>query len=149
VFNQVTPLTARTYEITFPDGFKVRKTSTDPGRALLTGYVVSARTPAPPATCLHPPCGFGTDDDWQKMDMPSLFGIAKTAPYFANNGAATLDAVLDHYDSFFDLLKATVPATELLNTVPTTPPPFDRPLRKIAEDGGTERAALVAYLNKL
>jgi len=36
------------------------------------------------------------------LDVTSLnWGISKTAPYFHNNSAATLEEVLDHYDAFF------------------------------------------------
>ena len=44
----------------------IRRTSSDPGRALLTGFVGG---PAP-------------RDDWEKFDVPGLRGISKTAPYF-------------------------------------------------------------------
>src|SRR5206468_1639924 len=57
---------ARTYEITQANGVKIRRTSSDPGRALLTGFVGG---PAPA-------------DDWNKLDMPGLHGIRNTAPYF-------------------------------------------------------------------
>ena len=43
---------------------KIRRTSSDPGRALLTGFVGG---PAP-------------QDDWNKFDMPGLRGISQTAP---------------------------------------------------------------------
>jgi len=33
-------------------------------------------------------------DDWDKFDVPGLRGISKTAPYFVNNSAATLDVQL-------------------------------------------------------
>ena len=35
------------------------------------------------------------------MDVTQLRGISRTAPYFHNNSAATLEEVLDHYDAFF------------------------------------------------
>ena len=40
-------------------------------------------------------------DDWNKFDVPGLRGIRKTAPYFHNNSAATLEEVVDHYIEFF------------------------------------------------
>ena len=73
-----------------PAGTKVRRTSSDPGRALLTGFVGG---PAP-------------QDDWDKFDMPGLRGISKTAPYFHNNSAATLEAMVDHYIEFFKRVQA-------------------------------------------
>ena len=45
---------ARTYEITMANGVKIRRTSSDPGRALLTGFVGNG-VPA-------------AQDDWQKFD---------------------------------------------------------------------------------
>ena len=81
---------ARTYEITLTNGTKVRRTSSDPGRALLTGFAGGAA---------------GALDDWNKLDVPGLRGISKTAPYFHNNSAATLEEVVDHYIEFFKRVK--------------------------------------------
>jgi cytochrome c peroxidase len=129
---------ARTYEVTLdeftpgpaggPAGSKVRRVSSDPGRALLTGYVGGP-----------PPF-----DDWNKFDVPGLRGIRRTAPYFHNNSADTLEAVVDHYVELYKLIKAFAP--------PGAPPP---PVA--STDGVTfnrqplpeERAALLAYLKKL
>jgi cytochrome c peroxidase len=118
---------ARTYEITQANGVKIRRTSSDPGRALLSGFVGG---PAPA-------------DDWNKLDMPGLHGIRNTAPYFHNNSAATLEDVVDHYIEFFKRVK--------VNAAPGVVPPaastdgvhFDR------APTPEERAALVAYLKKL
>ena len=118
---------ARTYQITLIDGTTARRTSSDPGRALLTGFVGGA----PPA------------DDWNKFEVPGLHGIAQTAPYFHNNSAATLEDVVDHYIEMFKFVQA--------NAAPGVVPPisttdgvhFDRPPTP------EERAALVAYLKKL
>ncbi len=55
---------ARTYEITLANGTKTRRTSSDPGRALLTGFVGG---PAP-------------QDDWDKFDMPGLRGHPQDRP---------------------------------------------------------------------
>src|SRR4029078_385502 len=76
---------ARTYEITLANGTKIRRTSSDPGRALLTGFVGG---PAP-------------QDDWNKLDTPGLHGLSHTAPYFHNNSAATLEEGVDHYIEVF------------------------------------------------
>jgi len=78
-----------------------------------------------------------------KFDMPGLRGISKTAPYFHNNSAATLEEVVDHYIEFYKRVKA--------NALPGVVPPiastdgvhFDR--RPVPE----EREALLAYLGKL
>lgn len=118
---------ARTYEITLPNGSVVRRTSSDPGRALLTGFVGGP-----------PPF-----DDWNKLDVNGLRGMRHTAPYFHNNSADTLEEVVDHYIEFFKRVRA--------NAAPGTVPPvastdgvnFDRqPLPE-------ERDALLAYLRKL
>ena len=110
-----------------PAGAKIRRTSSDPGRALLTGFVGGA---AP-------------TDDWEKLDIPAIRGISQTAPYFHNNSAATLEEVVDHYIEFFKRVQA--------NAAPGVVPPlsstdgvhFDR--RPAPE----ERAALLAYLRTL
>jgi cytochrome c peroxidase len=110
-----------------PAGAKIRRTSSDPGRALLTGFVGGA---AP-------------TDDWEKLDIPALRGISNTAPYFHNNSAATLEDVVDHYIEFFKRVQA--------NSAPGVVPPlastdgvhFDR------QPAPEERAALVAYLRTL
>ena len=81
---------ARTYEITLANGTTARRTSSDPGRALLTGFVGG---PAP-------------HDDWNKLDVPGMRGLRKTAPYFHNNSAATLEEVVDHYIEFFKRVRA-------------------------------------------
>ena len=119
---------ARTYEITMPGVAPFRRTSSDPGRALLTGFVGG---PAP-------------RDDWNKFDMPGLRGIGKTAPYFHNNSAATLEEVVDHYIELFKRIKANTVTGGLPPPVASTDgKTFDRqPLPE-------ERAALLAYLRKL
>jgi cytochrome c peroxidase len=133
---------AQTYEISFADGFKIRRTSSDPGRALLSGFVFS-EPPAADGSCLHAPCGAPHLDDWQKFEIAPLHGISKTAPYFHNNSAATLEDVVIHYEEFFKRSNA-------VNTAPPVPPLLttdgvhrDRP------NVPAERAALVAYLEKL
>ncbi len=118
---------ARTYEITMANGTKVRRASSDPGRALLTGFVGGA----PPT------------DDWNKFDMPGLRGISKTAPYFHNNSAATLEEMVDHYVEFFKRVKANAAPGVVPAVATTDGVNFDRqPLPE-------ERAALLAYLRKL
>jgi hypothetical protein len=119
---------ARTYQITLPNGAIERRVSSDPGRALLTGFVGGP-----------PPL-----DDWAKLDMPGLRGLRSLAPYFHNNSASTLEEVVDHYIEFFKLVKVNAP--------PSAPAPafastdgvnFDRAPRP------EERDALLAYLRKL
>jgi hypothetical protein len=128
----------RTYEITFPNGMtapdgatKAYRTSSDPGRALSTGFVLPPQFPF-------------FLDDWNKFDVPGLRGISKTAPYFHNNSAATLEDVVAHYVEIFKFIEATTPSF--------VPPPF------VASTDGkkfdrkptdAEIPALLAYLRKL
>jgi cytochrome c peroxidase len=119
---------ARTYEITLANGTKTRRTSSDPGRALLTGFVGG---PAP-------------QDDWNKFDVPGLRGISRTAPYFHNNSAATLEEVVDHYAEFFKRARVNVPGNPIPPILTTDGVNVDRPLTSDAE-----RTALLAYLRKL
>jgi cytochrome c peroxidase len=120
---------ARTYEITQPDGSKIRRTSSDPGRALLTGVA-----------------GFGLagpQDDWNKFDVTGLRGLRNTAPYFHNNSAAKLEEVVDHYTGVFNRAKAIAPPGVVPPLLSTDGVHFDRPF--VPE----ERPALLAYLRKL
>lgn len=119
---------AQTYEITMANGVKIRRTSSDPGRALLTGFVGG---PAP-------------QDDWNKFDMNGLRGISQTAPYFHNNSAATLEEVVDHYIEFFKRVRVNVPGNPIPPILTTDGVHVDRPLTSDAE-----RTALLAYLRKL
>ena len=113
---------ARTYQITLANATTQVVTTSDPGRMLLTGQ----------------PADIGM------MDVTNLRGIGKTAPYFHNNSAATLEEVLDHYEAFFRRV-----ARE--NRPPRWP-------AILSSDGVTidrgfiapeERPALLAYLRKL
>jgi cytochrome c peroxidase len=114
---------ARTYRITLADGSFQMVTTSDPGRLLLTGQ----------------PADLGV------MEATQLRGISRTAPYFHNNSAATLDEVLDLYDAFFR------------RTVRLFPPPNLPPIMSsngVVIDRGSvltsdERLALLAYLRKL
>ncbi len=104
-----------------------RVTTSDPGRMLLTGY------PQP-----------GGPGDIEHFDIPSLRGISRTAPYFINNTAATLEEMLDHYKAFFQRVAIQNPAAPLLTTQPGVVPPVqDRPFTD------AEVPALLAYLRKI
>ena len=106
----------------------MRRTSSDPGRALLTGFVGG-------------PTGL---DDWDKFDVPGLRGLRATAPYFHNNSAATLEEVVDHYVQFFKRIETlTAPGAAASPAASTDGVHFDRIPRP------EERAALLAYLKKL
>jgi cytochrome c peroxidase len=122
---------ARAYRITLPSGLTTERVSSDPGRALMTGFVAGVN-PSP-------------FDDWNKFDMPGLRGISKTAPYFHNNTADTLEDVVEHYIAFFTQVivtprPPTVPLPAILTTDGVN---TDRPVKP------AERAALLAYLRKL
>jgi cytochrome c peroxidase len=121
---------ARTYEITRPDGSTIRRTSSDPGRALLTGFVSVPGVPA-------------ARDDWNKFDVPGMRGLRHTAPYFHNNSANTLEEVVDHYIEFFKMVRVTAPPGVAPPAASTDGVNFDRAPK------AEERAALLAYLRKL
>jgi cytochrome c peroxidase len=88
--------------------------STDPGQALLTG----------------------SPDDVNHFDIPALYGIAETAPYFHDNSAATLDDVVRQYQSLFTALRRVIPD---FVPFPLRPDP-------ITDD---QIPPLVAYLKKI
>jgi hypothetical protein len=94
---------------------------------LLTGFVGG-----PPAR-----------DDWNKFDVPGLRGIRRTAPYFHNNSAMTLEQVVDHYIEFFKRVRVVAPLGPLPPVASTDGVNWDRQPRP------EERAALLAYLRKL
>jgi len=78
-----------------------------------------------------------------RIEAAPLHGIGKTAPYFHNNSAATLEDVVINYEEFFKMVMTTLPPTQLPEVVSTDGVHADRP--NLPE----ERAALVAYLTKL
>jgi hypothetical protein len=113
---------ARTYQITLANGTVQTFTTSDPGRLLLTGQIA----------------------DLGVMDITNLRGISRTAPYFHNNSAATLEEVLDLYDAFFA-------RAARLNPPPKLPPILSSD--GLVVDRGfvtaAERPALLAYLRRL
>ena len=113
---------ARMYRITLANGTFQFVTTSDPGRLLLTGQ----------------PADLGV------MDVTQLRGISRTAPYFHNNSAATLEEVLNHYDALFR-------RAARLNPPPNLPPILSS--NGLVVDRGfvtaDERPALLAYLGKL
>jgi len=112
---------ARTYQITLANGTIQNVTTSDPGRLLLTGQ---------PA-------------DLNVMDVTQLRGIGRTAPYFQNNSAATLEEVLDHYDAFFRRVARLNPSPNLPPLLSSSGLVIDRGF--VTAD---ERPALLAYLRK-
>jgi hypothetical protein len=74
-----------------PDGTTTVISSPDPGRALITG---EAR--------VFP------FDNVNAFKIPSLWGVRRTAPYFHDNSAKTLEELVEHYKKFF--IAASTPA---------------------------------------
>jgi cytochrome c peroxidase len=118
---------ARTYEITLPNGTTMRRVTSDPGRALLTGFVSGP-----------PPF-----EDWNKLDVNGLRGIRGTAPYFHNNSAETLEEVVDHYVEFYKRVRALAAPGTVPPVASTDGIHFDR------QPQPEEREALLAYLRRL
>jgi cytochrome c peroxidase len=69
------------------DGSSTMVPSPDPGRAL---------TPDVPQ-------GAAQLANVNAFKIPTLWGVARTAPYFHDNSAKTLEAVAAHYDLFFSV----------------------------------------------
>jgi len=113
---------ARTYQITLANGTTQTFATDDPGRLLLTGQIA----------------------DLGMLDVTNLHGISKTAPYFHNNSAATLEEVVDHYVAVFKRAAQLNPPPSMPPLVSSNGTDIDR--RFINDD---ERAALLAYLRKL
>jgi cytochrome c peroxidase len=71
----------RTFQFQNSDGSVRVIESSDPGRALITGR---------------------TDfESLNAFKIPPLWGVARTAPYFHNNSAMTLEGVMRQYQAFF------------------------------------------------
>ena len=113
---------ARLYRVTLSDGRYQFITTSDPGRMLLTGQ----------------PADLGA------LDTTQLRGISRTAPYFHNNSAATLEEVLDHYEAFFRSVVRQAAPGNLPAIVSSNGTTVDRGF--IAPE---ERLALLAYLRRL
>jgi cytochrome c peroxidase len=80
------------FEFTNPDGSTTLVRSPDPGRALITG---------------------DASDTFQSLNafkIPILRGVRRTAPYFHDNSAKTLEDVMRHYALFFQIV--TAPRTD-------------------------------------
>jgi cytochrome c peroxidase len=43
------------------------------------------------------------------FDIPALYGISKTAPYFHDNSAATLEDMIRHYQLMFEAIRRAAP----------------------------------------
>jgi len=95
------------------DGTTSHIVSPDPGRALITGKST----------------GF---DDPNAFKIPTLWGVAETAPYFHDNSAKTLEDVVRHYAKFFAIV--------------STPQGGGPPTLVLSEQ---DQADIVAYLKLL
>jgi cytochrome c peroxidase len=164
--------TVRTYEITMnvlvngmPVARTFRRASSDPGRFLLTGYAGKPAVAGDP----EPVAVRGPTDDWQKLDVAPLLGIADTAPYFHNNSAVSLEEVVDHYEAFFkrvwfiDPFAPALTSTGPMDALPnpnrlfgigdpsciTAPATSGQDARCPIPFGPGEKAALVAFLKVL
>lgn len=118
-------LEERSYIVTLPNGSQQTVVTSDPGRGAITG---DAR-------------------EFGRFDVPTLFGIRHTAPYFHDNSARTLEDVVRHYQAMFELL--TFFATNNLFA-----PPVNGQGCLAAECGyrplpDEEIGGLLAYLRKL
>jgi hypothetical protein len=78
------------------------------------------------------------------FDVTQLRGIVRTAPYFHNNSAATLDEVLDQYDALFRRAARLFSPPNLPAIISSDGVIIDRGFVL-----PTERPALFAYLRKL
>jgi cytochrome c peroxidase len=95
--------------------------STDPGRSMITG----------------------SPNDFEAFDVPSLRGIARTAPYFHNNTAPTLEEVVELYSD------------HLLSRFPSLIQPGEKEVDPDGDIGAEEiftasqKKQLVAFLKRL
>ena len=71
------------FRITLPSQVEATNVTSDPGRGLVSGDL----------------------REFGRFDVPTLFGISKTAPYFHDNSAADLDAVIAQYQAMFRFLQ--------------------------------------------
>jgi cytochrome c peroxidase len=81
------PNANQTFEFTLTGGSTQVIVAPDPGRALITG----------------------DPNDALNFKIPTLWGIKDTAPYFHDNSARTLEAVLNHYNRLFEFINDQAP----------------------------------------
>jgi cytochrome c peroxidase len=98
-----------------PDGTTTTVSSPDPGRALVTGD----------------PRQF-PGDSLNAFKIPSLWGVRRTAPYFHDNSAKSLEELVAHYKQFFVVI--------------STPPGGGDPTLVLTDQ---DMADIVAYLKLL
>jgi hypothetical protein len=79
-------LPVRRYDVPLPDGTRVMLASSDPGTVLTDPRAVET---------------VAGNQVFNRFDVPQLHGINRTAPYFHDHRAATLEEVVVHYQAFF------------------------------------------------
>jgi len=79
-------LPVRRYTVALPNGSSVVLVSSDPGTVLTELQALEM---------------VGENQVFNRFDVPQLRGINKTAPYFHDHRANTLEDVVKHYQSFF------------------------------------------------
>ncbi|MDP9035377.1 MAG: hypothetical protein M3O50_11270 [Myxococcota bacterium] len=126
----------------FTDGFKSRRTSSDPGRALLSGFVFSGDAQSD-GSCAHSPCGPDQKDSGgSSMSRRSTHQQDRTLLSRRQRGDPR-DVVV-HCEEFFKRVTAVAdPAAGAPPIVTTDGVHIDRP------NVPPERSALVAYLETL
>ena len=87
ILEPTSPNQNQAFEFTLADGSSLVFVGPDPGRALITG----------------------DPNDILNFKIATLWGIKDTAPYFHDNSARTLEAVLNHYNRLFQLIDDQVP----------------------------------------
>jgi cytochrome c peroxidase len=83
----------------------------------------------------------GDPYDWEGFDVPQLRGVSRTAPYFHDNSAPDLHALLDEYS------RLILPADPVLNLPPIFPP--EGPGLPPESLTPTQKAQLFAFLQLL
>jgi cytochrome c peroxidase len=109
----------REYIFTNQDGSTTHVVSPDPGRALITGVA-----PKDDPTFAHV----------NAFKTPTLWGAHKTAPYFHDNSAKTLEDMAAHYNLFFSV---------------TSDPDGPGPLPPVLSLTPQDQADIVAYMKLL
>jgi cytochrome c peroxidase len=88
-------LPTQLFTVDLPTGTKVVLESSDPGTVLTDVRALET---------------VGGNQVFNRFDVPQLRGINRTAPYFHDHRAKTLEDVVEHYQSFFFFLNV-VPAS--------------------------------------
>lgn len=90
-------LPVRTFLFDLPGVGTVPVSTPDPGISLIPGNVVINGNP------------FVAIGAQNVFKIPTLWGVKRTAPYFHDNSAATLEQVVDHYNRFLTLPQFGLP----------------------------------------